>query len=291
MKPRTLRYLALEGVRGIRRHRGLTFTAVITMTASLLVLGVFLVTSYNVQRAIQNLESRKEVMVYLKDGLKPSDLNLFENRARLHPAVESLTFVSREEAWQEFSQSMKVEGLLEAVGGNPLPDAYRIELKPERRNAYTINAMTQEMSQWDEVDEVFSGGEWVGRLDEFARSVLLFTAAIGIAVGLSIIAIVSNTVRLTVVARQDLIHIMRVVGASEGFIRVPFLSEGILQAFIAALFALGGLYATTRFVGSRFGGVEFLSPAWCGGFLLIAILLGLLGSAFSVRHVLRQANI
>ena len=291
MKPRTLRYLMLEGARGIRRHRGLTFTAILTMTASLLVLGVFLVTSYNVRRAISSLESRKEVMVYLKDGLKPSDLKLFENRAKQHPAVQSLTFISREEAWQTFSQSMKLENLQEAVGGNPLPDAYRVELKPERRNAFTIDTLSDEFLGWQEVEEVFSGGEWVGRLDRFAHSVLLFTAAIGIAIGLSIIAIVSNTVRLTVVARQDLIHIMRVVGASEGFIRVPFLSEGVLQALIAALLALGGLWGTTQFVGSRFGGVEFLSASWCFGFLSLAVLLGLLGSAVSVRHVLRQANI
>jgi len=291
MKPRTLRYLMVEGARGIRRHRGLTVTAILTMTASLLVLGVFLVTSYNVRRAIRNLESRKEVMVYLKDGLKPSDLKLFETRAKLHPAVETLTFISREEAWAVFSQSMKVEGLQEAVGGNPLPDAYQIELKPERRNAFTISALSEEVATWDEVEEVFSGGEWVGRLDQFARSVLLFTAAIGLAIGLSIIAIVSNTVRLTVVARQDLIHIMRVVGASESFIRVPFLSEGVLQALIAGLLSLAGLWGTTQFVGARFGGVEFLSPLWCFGFLSLAVLLGLLGSAFSVRHVLRQANI
>lgn len=291
MKPRTLRYLMLEGARGIRRHRGLTFTAILTMTASLLVLGVFLVTSYNVRRAISSLESRKEVMVYLKDGLKPSDLKLFENRAKQHPAVQTLTFISREEAWQTFSQSMKLENLQEAVGGNPLPDAYRIELKPERRNAFTIDTLSNEFLGWQEVEEVFSGGEWVGRLDRFAHSVLLFTAAIGIAIGLSIIAIVSNTVRLTVVARQDLIHIMRVVGASEGFIRVPFLSEGVLQALIAALLALIGLWGTTQFVASRFGGVEFLSVSWCFGFLSLAVMLGLLGSAFSVRHVLRQANI
>jgi hypothetical protein len=101
-------------------------------------------------------------------------------------------------------------------------------------------------------------------------------------VGLSIVAIVSNTVRLTVVARQDLIHIMRVVGASEGFIRVPFLSEGVLQAFFAGLLALGALYGVTRLVASRFQGVEFLSPAWCGGFLLAAVLLGLVTARF--RH-------
>jgi cell division transport system permease protein len=291
MSMRTLRYLTAEGVRGMRRHRGLTLTAVITMTASLLVLGVFLITTYNVRQVILDLDSRKEVMVYLKDGLTPEDFKMFEERIRMHPAVAGVRFVSREEAWEEFSSTMNVDGLLETVGGNPLPDAYRLDLQPTGRNAATIAALAEEVGKWEEVEEVLSGGEWVGRLDHFARSVLLFTACIGLAVGLSIIAIVSNTVRLTVVARQDLIHIMRVVGASEGFIRVPFLSEGVLQAFLAGLFSLGGLYLATRLVSERISGVEFLSPVWCLGFLTLAVGLGLLGSALSVRHVLRQVNL
>jgi cell division transport system permease protein len=230
-------------------------------------------------------------MVYLKDGLAPEDFAVFERRVEMHPAVETVRFISREEAWNEFSQTMNVDGLLETVGGNPLPDAYRLDLTPEGRNVTTITSLTEELRDWEEVEEVLSGGEWVGRLDRFARSVLLFTAAIGLAVGLSIIAIVSNTVRLTVVARQDLIHIMRVVGASEGFIRVPFLSEGVLQAFLAGVLSLGGLYLATYFVSERVSGVEFLSLPWCGGFLLLAVFLGLLGSAMSVRHVLRQVHL
>jgi cell division transport system permease protein len=275
----------------MRRHRGLTLTAVVTMTASLLVLGVFLLTSYNLRRAIQQLESRKEIAVYLKDGMTPEDYTLFENRIKTHPAVATVTFVSKEEAWDEFSKSMEVDGLLETLGTNPLPDAYRLELKPEARDLATIAAMSDEVGKWDEVEEVLAGGEWVGRLDRFSRNVLLFTAAIGFAVGLSILAIVSNTVRLTVVARQDLIHIMRVVGASEGFIRVPFLSEGVIQALCAGLLSLGGLYLGTRLLTGHMDGVQFLSPLWCVGFLGVAMVLGLLGSALSVRHVLRQVRL
>jgi cell division transport system permease protein len=291
MSLRTLRYLASEGMRGMRRHRGLSLTAVVTMTASLLVLGVFLITSYNVRRVLSGLENRKEMMVYLKDGLPPDALTQVESRAARHPAVSSVAFVSKEEAWDEFSKTLETEGLLETVGGNPLPDAYRLTLKPERRDALSIEALAGEIGAWEEVEEVLSGGEWVGRLDRFAHSVLLFTAAIGIAIGLSIVLIVSNTVRLTVVARQDLIHIMRVVGASEGFIRVPFLSEGVLEAFLAGVLALAGLYAATRMIADRIAGVEFLSFGWCAGFLFLAVLLGLLGSAVSVRHVLRRVTL
>jgi len=291
MTTRTLRYLTGEGMRGMRRHRGLALTAVITMAASLLVLGVFLVTSYNVQSALRGLENRKEIVVYLKDGLTPTDMEMVKNRLEMHPAVEGVRFVSREEAWDEFAREMNIEGLQESLGGNPLPDAYRLLLDPERREAETILAMEREIAVWDEVDEVIAGGDWVGRLDSFAHSVLWFTLAIGLAVGLSIVAIVSNTVRLTVVARQDLIHIMRVVGASEGFIRVPFLSEGVMQALLAGVLALGGLYAATRIIAGRVEGVAFLSPTWCLGFLLLAVTLGLVGSAFSVRHVLRKVHL
>ncbi len=291
MKIRTFRYLVGEGGRGLHRHRGLTFTAILTMTASLLVLGVFLVTTYNVRRLIEGLEGRKEVVVYLHDGLTPEDRTMFEERLAMHPAVAGASFVPKEEAWKEFSASMNVEGLQETVGENPLPDSYRLILHPGSRDAATISGLATELAGWDEVDEVLSGGEWVGRLDKFAHSVLLFTAAIGIAVALSIVVIVASTVRLTVVARQDLIHIMKSVGASEGFIRLPFLSEGAMQALFAAVVALGALFGATYLVSQRVADVEFLSLAWCGGFLGLALVLGLAGSALSVRHVLKQVGL
>ncbi len=291
MKIRTLRYLVNEGGRGLGRHRGLTMTAILTMTASLLVLGVFLVTTYNVRRVLTGLEDRKEVVVYLKDGLTDRDRDMVKERLEMHPAVAGARFVSKEEAWDAFSKDMQVDGLLETVGGNPLPDSYHLILAPDRRDAATLAGLASEVGNWDEVDEVLTGGEWVGRMDRFAHSVLLFTLAIGIAVALSIVVIVASTVRLTVVARQDLIHIMKAVGASESFIRLPFLSEGVLQAVIAGALALGSLYGATLLVAHRFTGLEFFSPAWCLGFVGLALGLGLLGSALSVRHVLRQAGL
>jgi cell division transport system permease protein len=291
VKPRTFRYLVIEGLRGISRHRAMAVTAVVTMTASLLVLGAFLVTSYNVRKVIADLEARKEVAVYLEEGASPEVRKMIEDRLLMHPAVAAAQFVSKDEAWDDFSRSMKTDGLLEMVGGNPLPDGFRVMLKPEGRDAATILALAGEAAGWDEVAEVVSGGEWVGRLDRFARSALLFTAAIGIAVGLSIILIVANTVRLTVLARQDLIHIMKCVGASETFIRLPFLSEGVLQALLSGVAAMVLLYGGVLLVSDRVAGVSFLSPPWCAGFLLVSLLLGLLGSALSVRHVLRHVGL
>jgi cell division transport system permease protein len=257
MKIRTFKYLVGEGGRGLHRHSGLTFTAILTMTASLLVLGVFLVTTYNVRRVIEGLEGRKEVAVYLKEGISVEDRALFEERLNMHPAVAGARYVPKEEAWEEFSQSMNVKGLRETVGDNPLPDGYRLVLQPTSRDAATIAGLSAELGTWDEV----------------------------------VVVIVASTVRLTVVARQDLIHIMKSVGASEAFIRLPFLSEGAMQALFAAVVALGALFGATYLVSQRVADVEFLSLAWCGGFLGLALGLGLMGSLLSVRHVLRQVGL
>jgi cell division transport system permease protein len=291
MNIRTLRYLTGEGGRGLRRHRIMAVTAIVTMAASLLVLGVFLIASFNVRQVLLKLEDRKEVVVYMRTGVAEGDRTLFEERLKLHPAVAGARFVSKDEAWEEFSVSMHTEGLTDAVGHNPLPDAYHLVLAPEHRDAATIAGLASEVGTWDEVDEVVTGGEWVGRLDRFARSVLLFTAAIGIAVALSIVVIVGNTVRLTVLARQDLIHIMKSVGASEMFIRIPFLSEGVMQAALAGVVSLGALYGGTLLLSSRIADVQFISPLWCLGFLGSAVVLGFVGSALSVRHVLRQVGL
>ena len=291
MSLRTFRYLFAEGVRGTGRHRTLTFTAVVTMTASLLVLGVFLVTSFNVRRVLGELENRKEVMIFLSDGATAEDRALFEERLALHPAVAGQRFVSKDEAWTEFATEMGVADLESVVGGNPLPDAYYLVLKPESRDAATIDGLAAEVRNWDEVDEVVTGGEWVSRLDSFAHSILFFTLVVGVAVALSIVVIVASTVRLTVVARHDLIHIMKSVGASEGFIRLPFLSEGMFQSAIAGVVALGLLFGGTMLLADRVAGFTFFSPVWCAGFLGLSVLLGLVGSGLSVRHVLRQVGL
>jgi len=290
MKPRTFRYLTREGVRGLTRHRGMTLTSIMTLSAGLLVLGVFLLVTFNVIRLITGLENRKQVAVYLKDSVTGDMRSQIENRFSLHPAVAKVTFVSKDEAWAEFSESVQVEGLLDAVGENPLPDAFRLDLRPESRDAGTIRGLAEEVGAWDEVDEVVTGGDWLLRLDRFARVVMWVTLAVGIAVALSIMAVVSNTVRLTVVARQDLIEIMKQVGASEGFIRIPFVSEGFLVSVTAGALALGMLFAANLALADRLGGVVFLSPLWCGGFLVFAAVVGTLGSLFSVRHVLGKVG-
>jgi cell division transport system permease protein len=285
---RTARYLFAEGFRAVRRHPALSVSAVIAMTASLIVLGVFLVISVNVKAVLDSLQGRKEIVVYLKPAI-PSETRLrIEQRLREIPGVADVRYVSPEEAWDQFTAEMSGEGLLDEVGENPLPASFELALAPERRELAGIEAIASEVGGWDEVDEVAYGGAWVSQLDKLARRLLWLNIGVGLAVALAVVAVVANTIRLTVIAKRDMIEIMKMVGASEWFIRLPFLYEGAIQAAGASLVSLGILYAATISASDRFGGLTFFSLPQSLLFVGAGLFLGLAGSYVALRQILKE---
>lgn len=287
MKARAARYLLGEGFRSFRRHPALTLSAVVAMTASLLVLGVFLIIHSNVRRIVDELEGRKEVVVYLKSDVEAEARLRVEERLKDVPGVAKVKYVSPEEAWDEFTAEMQGEGLLEEVGENPLPPSFELTLAPDRRALAAIEAVAGEVGAWEEVEEVSYGGAWVSRLDQFSSQLLWLNLGVLLAVALAVVAVVANTIRLTVLAKRDMIDIMKVVGASEWFIRLPFLYEGMLQTLTAALVSLGALYGITLAITDRFKGLHFLSWSEGLGFIALALGLGFIGSWLAVRAILK----
>jgi cell division transport system permease protein len=288
MNFRTANYLLGEGLRAMRRHPALSLSAVVAMTASLLLLGGFLIISGNVRRIVDTLEGRKEVVVYLAPDLSTEARLRVEERLKDVPNVSGVRFVSPEEAWDDFTAEMSGEGLLEEVGENPLPASFELSLASSGRALAAIEAIAAEVGAWDEVDEVSYGGAWVSRLDSFSRQLLWLNLGVLIAVGLAVVAVVANTIRLTVIAKRDMIEVMKVVGASEWFIRMPFLYEGMVQTLAAALLSLGTLYGLTMALSERFGGVHFLTLPEAGLFIGTALFLGTAGSYVALRQVFRD---
>jgi cell division transport system permease protein len=204
------------------------------------------------------------------------------------PGVAAVRYVSPEEAWEEFTAEMSGEGLLEEVGENPLPASFEIEVRPDQRELAGIERIAAEVGGWEEVDEVSYGGSWVSQLDRLARQLLWLDIGVGIAVALAVVAVVANTIKLTVLAKRDMIEIMKMVGASEWFIRLPFLYEGAIQALGASLVSLGVLYAATVTVSERFGGLSFFSLPQAAVFVAAGVLLGLAGSYVALRQILKE---
>lgn len=291
MKFRTAGYLLQEGVRAVRRHPTLSLSAIVSMAASLLILALFLLIAANVHHVMNGLEARKNVVVYLKTGLSDEERQRAELRLKDVPGVAGITFISPDEAWQQFTTQMNAKELLEAVGENPLPASFELTLTADHRDLPHIQGIATEIGGWDEVDEVLFGSAWVGNLDKFSRRLLWFNLAVGLVVALAVIAVVANTIQLTVMAKSDMIHIMKTIGASENFIRVPFLLEGAIQALGAALLSLLILYAALHALPGHFEGVRFFTPPQVLLYLGAGLLLGLAGSFLALKRVLGEIGL
>jgi len=277
-----------EAMRSYRQHRGISLTAIVALTAALTLSGVFLLMSWNAELALRLLGDRREMVVYLKDNL--SDAARDQIVASLERLYGTPTYVSKQEAWQEFSQQIGDPSLIEAVEDNPLPASVRVKLRPELLNYDAMEEAARQVAAFPEVEDVRFGGEWVRRLDDLAARLHRGTLVIGIVVALAIVLVVYNTIRLTVLARRQQVEIMSRLGATDRFIATPFVIEAIATSVTAALLALVLLFGFLQALRTQVTGVHFLPLPWLLGFLATAALLAWFASWLSLSRVLRAVG-
>jgi cell division transport system permease protein len=283
-----LLYFLKETVRGIGRHKALSVATLISTVASLLILGVILLVTANVQIASEQLERRKGIVAFVEEGISDERLSYLKSEIERMSEVDEVEFVSKESALEEFRQALGREELLEAMDSNPLPASFDVALKGGQRGADVLERVAQRIENLKGIEEVSYGGPWVVRLDRLLRTLAVLNIIVGVIVGLAVAFIVANTVRLTVLARRESIDIMKVVGARVWFIKVPFVLEGMLHTLISALVALGLLYVAYRAVSYRLPDIAFLPGLFMGVFVLWGLVAGLAGTQFSLREVLSR---
>jgi len=280
-------YLVREAWRGLWFHRSLTFTAFLALVGALLVPCVFLVVLVNALSALHTLGDRREMIVFLDDGTADSTRQAIAGS--LSPVARQITFVSKEQAWDEMAKELGGDELLRAVGENPLPASYRVKLRPAYLHFAAMDSISQALSTKPGVEEVQFGGQWIKRLDRFLET--LRTTGFGIAavVAAVVLFVVANAIRLTVVARRDIHRVMLLLGASRRFIRSPLILEGALVSGLAAATALGLTYLIVLGLANRLIVLpEFLPWRWMVGFIGAAAVLGMFGSALALTRVARE---
>lgn len=277
-----------EAFRSMRQHGSLALNAVLSLTGALLLCGVFLLLTHNAEIAMRLIGDRREMVIYLKDGVTPSQRDLLIGR--LHDLYGTVTYVSKQQAWDEFSQSVGDPQLLDAVGENPLPASLRVKLRPELLNAASMEAVSKQVSEFPEVEDVRYGAEWVRRLEDLNRSLRMGAIAAGVVVAIAIVFLMYTTLRLMVIARRHLVEIMSRLGASDRFIATPFVIEAILVASTAALLALGLLYAAQQAVATRLLGVSFLPWTWTIAFFGATVALAWIAAQLALVRVLRAVG-
>ena len=277
-----------EAARSFRQHRGLAYTAIFSLTSALMLSGVLLLLTHNAQVQLTALGDRREMVVYLRDDVTPSQRDVLVGR--LSDLYGSATYVSKEDAWKEFTKQIGDPSLIEAVEDNPLPASLKVKLKPELQSPGAMDMAARQIGQFPEVEDVRYGEEWVRRLEQVGATLVRGTIGVGVVVALAILFIVYNTIRLTVLARRPQVEIMSRLGATDGFIATPFVLEAMFEAFLASFIALALLFALQQGISARVVGIQFLPVPVALAFVGAAIACAWLAAMLALSRVLRAVG-
>jgi cell division transport system permease protein len=275
-----------EALRSLLHHRGLAITAILSLAAALTLSAVLMVLTNNARIAIDSIGDRREMIVYLKDDVSASDRDLLIGRIR--DLYGSVTYVNKEQAWQEFSRQIGDESLLESVGDNPLPASLRIKLRPELLEPAAMDTAAAQIGRFPEVEDVRYGQEWVRRLYQAGSALTQLTILVLGLVGIAVVFILYNTIRLTVLARRQQVEIMSRLGATDRFVATPFVIEALLEALIAAGLAMGIVYGLVTAASAQWvSGIHFLPPLTALAFVGAVLILAWLATMLALSRVLR----
>jgi cell division transport system permease protein len=281
-------YIFAELWRALVRHRTLCLASVLSMSSILLILLLFMMVLTGVDTYTDQLESREEISVFLNEGLSRPDVDVLAGRLRLLAGVDSLRFVSKDEAWEQFRADVGDEALLQAVGENPLPASFVIRPKPEYRTAEGVRSIARQAETLPHVEDVRYAGEWVLRAEQVARTLHQIGALLGLIILIGVLFVVGATTRLAIQARLESLHVIRTLGGGFFFTEAPYLAEGFVLATISSIITIFLARAIHDSLAEGLFHLPMPSTQVLLGFAAAAGLLGLLGSWIAVATLPRK---
>ncbi len=279
-------YTIRESLEGFRRARMAAAITTFTVAFALVLMALVYIVASNLGRVVLNLRARVQMEAFLDPSLTDQEAQKIEDRIRAVTGVEQVEFVSKEKALLEFEREFG-EDIFSVLDDNPLPASFRIRLKPEFQRSDLAKRVADAVGQIEGVDEVVYRGDVLALLDRYMGIVLLGGAVFGFLIGLGSVLLISNTIRLAILTRANVIEIMQLVGATNSFIRRPFVLEGMLQGTLGGLLAALTLYALVRAANLEIPNLVVVDRRLYLVVVLVGWLLGALGSAVAVRKFLK----
>lgn len=289
-------YLTKEGARNVWANRLMSIASVAVLTSCLLLIGIAIMLYANIDKALEDVQSQNVIMVYLDDDISEEDINTVGQDVRMIADVDSADFISKEDAYQSQLESLGDDAkLMEGLDENPLPDAYEVNLKTLEH----YDTVVESLKSVDHVASVRGNSDLAEQVRQISRAVTIVSIGMIIMLLAVSLFIIANTVRVTMYNRRLEISIMKAVGATNWFIRWPFIIEGIIIGIISGIVAellVWGLYSlAVHNVGSMFtllGGqaIPFSSYAipMLLAFIFVGILAGAVGSIVSMARYLKE---
>jgi cell division transport system permease protein len=282
-------YALREALAAFRRAPVLTGLSAAMVGLALFVVGLFSLAAYNLRLALSSIEERVEIVVYLRDDARQSEIDLALGELADIGEVARVRYVSKREALERAQQDLPEFGdLFAGTDVNPLPQSLEVELRPGARSTEVMQSISASASAYPFVEDVEYGREWVDKLFTLRRVGAVSTAVLGGAFFMVAALIIGTALRIAIFARRDEIYVMRLVGAKNGFIRRPFLLEGAMSGLLGALLAWLLSYLTYRGVYGFLFAVAWIPTSWIAGGVLGGMAFGVLASGLAIRRHLRE---
>jgi cell division transport system permease protein len=286
-----------RAIKDILDHRFLNVVTIVTISISILIASAFTLFFINANAIVNSWKKGIRIMVYLKPNTPEIKVTETKRNIEGMEGVKDVQFISNKEALQRLKDQMKRQSsLLDNLKENPLPDAFEIRLMESFQNQDKIEKLAARLESLQQVDEVEYGQVWLGRFTNILNLFRLTGFAMGSLFLVATVLIVANTIRLVLYSRQKEVEIMRLVGATDGFIKAPFYIEGLIQGALGGIVGLGALFVFFIFISSNVGQsltsslfkIRFLSWETFLGIWVCSMFVGWIGCFISLKQFLKQ---
>ncbi len=280
----------------------LVWTHILTsgiMAMTLLIFGGFLIIQENLHGLLRGWGNKIQIFAYLDNSPGPAEIKTLLDQIRSFPEVESVRFVSKTEAWENFKKSLGAQsGVLEGLEDKILPSSLEIALTKPSRDRASLGLVVKRLRGLAGISEVEYPEEWANKLSLLVLGVQWAKWILGGFLFVTTLLIVGSTVRLAILARKEEIEIMQLVGASKGLIQAPFVIEGMIQGLVGAALSVLFLWALFLFARDQFPSsfeafaardqLQFLGPEGVSLLLILGWALGAGGSQMSLRRFFKS---
>ena len=284
-------FLLSEGVKNLWRHKLTAFTAIFSTFLTLSVAGSLMIVGQNTNKVIEYLRGKYKIEVFFNENVPDKQIATVVEAFNKINGVRSTTLISRSDAGKIF-KSQFGENILDIVGYNPLPVSCVVNVVTFQNDKMNVMPIVERIKSFPEVDEVLYQGRLIYRIETYYQKFVQVMTALLILVLVITVLIISNTVRLTIFAKHELIHALQLIGATRSFVKAPFVIEGVLHGLIgatlAAILLIAGvevgsdlLYSVSKFK------IQYSPFVLFGILSSLSIVISFLGSSHAISRFLK----
>ena len=282
-------YALREAMVAFRRTPMLTSLSATMIALSLLVIGLFGIAAFNIRRVLDRVEARVEVVAYIRDDADLNAVKAAQAEIEKMPEVKETLYITRAQALEIARQELPEFGnLFGSLENNPLPASIEVALKPGQHGPESVKSIADRVARFSFVEDVRYGQEWLDKVYLLRRVAGAATLVLGGAFAIVAALIIGAAVRMAIFARRDEIAIMRLVGATDSFVRRPFIYEGLITGLLGGILAIIVTRVIFGALSKNLFQLEWLPDLWIVAIVATGAVLGGVASSIAVRRHLRE---